>query len=186
MHRLFVSLVLGVGSLGLLLVPSPTVQAQNRAPSSKPAKATAGIPATVVVHLPADARLTIDGQATTSTAAERRFVSPPLAAGQDFHYTFKAEFNKDGKKTVAREVVSVRAGRETIVWLGTSPGANETRAFYFAPESQPVTTYYGSTTYPESYSGGAYSLRVLPMSEQDPLNGSGPPGSDDPNSTRTR
>jgi len=43
-------------------------------------------PATLVVSLPADARLIIDGEATTSTTARRTFVSPELAPGKTYSY----------------------------------------------------------------------------------------------------
>src|SRR5262249_44410809 len=44
--------------------------------------------ATVLVRLPADARLYADGSLLRLTGPERRFVSPPLPAGQEFTYRF--------------------------------------------------------------------------------------------------
>jgi hypothetical protein len=49
-------------------------------------------PATLIVSLPADAKLLVDNTVTTSTSAERVFVSPTLVAGQVYSYTLKAEF----------------------------------------------------------------------------------------------
>jgi uncharacterized protein (TIGR03000 family) len=111
-------------------------------------------PATIRVTLPADARLTVDGQPTRSTSAERLFLSPPLEPGQDFRYTFRAEFLREGKTVTVQRDVIVRAGRETAVSLdvpGGAParyapggpayasggGTSETRAFYYSPESPP-------------------------------------------------
>jgi len=192
MQRLFATLILAVSAMGSMLAQPLIAQAQNpRAGSASPALSTAGVPATVFVNLPTDAKLTIDGQATTSTGAQRRFISPPIETGKEFHYAFRAEFVTDGKNVIAKEVVPVRAGRETVVWLGVP--APEARAFYFAPESQapsvqaPRVFQYGSTAYPGIYPGGGESSpRVLPMSEQDPLKGTGLPGADDPNSARAR
>jgi uncharacterized protein (TIGR03000 family) len=74
-------------------------------------------PATVVVNLPADAKLSVDDYLTTSTSATRVFVSPALAPGQDFTYTLKGEIVRDGKTIVATKQISVRAGVRTNVNL---------------------------------------------------------------------
>jgi uncharacterized protein (TIGR03000 family) len=73
--------------------------------------------ATIIVNLPADAKLTIDGQATTSTSGTRRFSSPALEPGKEYFYTLKAEVVADGKPEVITERVTVRANRETRVNL---------------------------------------------------------------------
>jgi uncharacterized protein (TIGR03000 family) len=71
--------------------------------------------ATVVVELPADATLTIDGAATTSTSATRVFQTPELEPGQTFHYTFQAQVERDGKVQSETRRVEVRAGEQTRV-----------------------------------------------------------------------
>ena len=48
-------------------------------------------PATVVVTLPASAKLTVDGSATSSTSAVRTFVSPTLLPNRDYTYTLTAD-----------------------------------------------------------------------------------------------
>jgi uncharacterized protein (TIGR03000 family) len=70
-------------------------------------------PATMVVTLPAEAKLTIDGNPTTSTTARRVFNSPPLTRGKSYHYTLKAEVPVAGKTEVITKVIEVQAGRET-------------------------------------------------------------------------
>jgi uncharacterized protein (TIGR03000 family) len=70
-------------------------------------------PATIIVSLPANATLTIDDAATTSTASPRVFTSPVLPAGRDFHYTLKAQIVRDGKTFVVSKEVTVRAGETT-------------------------------------------------------------------------
>ena len=109
-------------------------------------------PATIRVTLPADARLTVDGHPTQSTSAERLFLSPPLEPGQDYRYTLKAEFVREGKTLTVRQDVIVRPGRETAVSLDVPAGAvaryapgrpayaygsgsPETSAYYYTPES---------------------------------------------------
>jgi uncharacterized protein (TIGR03000 family) len=72
-------------------------------------------PATIVLRLPADAKLTIDGSATKSTDSLRTFVSPPLQAGKDYQYALRAEVMRDGKKVERTRDVSVRAGQTSEV-----------------------------------------------------------------------
>jgi uncharacterized protein (TIGR03000 family) len=69
--------------------------------------------ATILVSLPADARLLIDDQATTSTGYSRLFVSPTLNPGREYHYTLKAQAVRDGKTVTAERVITVRAGETT-------------------------------------------------------------------------
>src|SRR5439155_3855645 len=53
--------------------------------------------ATVVVRLPADARLYADNTALRLTGTERRFVTPELPAGQEYTYRFRVEYDRDGE-----------------------------------------------------------------------------------------
>jgi uncharacterized protein (TIGR03000 family) len=79
--------------------------------------APAAAPATVVVRLPADARLTFDGAATRSTGAARTFQSPPLEAGAAGQYVLRAEIVRDGRTLSVRHRVQVRAGTVSEVHL---------------------------------------------------------------------
>jgi uncharacterized protein (TIGR03000 family) len=84
-------------------------------------------PVTLIVSLPADAKLTIDGNATTSTSAQRTFVSPALKMGQDYSYTLKAEVVRNGQTQAVTQQVKVRAGEETRVALDIPTGAVASR-----------------------------------------------------------
>ncbi len=86
--------------------------------------APASAPATVIVNLPADAKLTFDGTATTSTTASRRFTTPALPTGNDMSYTLTAEIVREGKTLKATQVVSVRAGQTTDVNLSDAQFTN--------------------------------------------------------------
>jgi len=72
---------------------------------------TTSAPATIVVNVPAEAKLLIDGNATTSTSERRVFVSPSLEPEQEYYYTVQVE-HKGETKT---ERVAVRAGQEVNV-----------------------------------------------------------------------
>ena len=80
-------------------------------PKDKEDEVSTTAPATIIVSLPAEAKLSIDDAATTSTGAVRTFVSPALENGREFHYDLKAEVN--GKSLTKR--ITVRAGEETRV-----------------------------------------------------------------------
>jgi len=74
-----------------------------------------GNEATIVVNLPADATLTIDGEQTQSTSGTRVFVSPPLQQGKTYQYTLRAEVNRDGRRETTSRTVDVQAGRTANV-----------------------------------------------------------------------
>ncbi len=78
-------------------------------------KAEVEAPATIVVSLPADARLSIDGNATTSTSERRTFDTPALPTAEQFQYTLRAEIVRDGRTIVETQTVNVRGGQETVV-----------------------------------------------------------------------
>ncbi|HZV03846.1 MAG TPA: TIGR03000 domain-containing protein [Gemmataceae bacterium] len=73
--------------------------------------------ATLIVNLPEDATLTIDGEATTSTSAQRVFVTPTLEQGKEYEYTLKAQVVRDGKPQIATAKVTVRPGETSQVEL---------------------------------------------------------------------
>jgi uncharacterized protein (TIGR03000 family) len=83
----------------------------------------AGAEATLMVTLPEDAKLTIDGEETTSTSANRVFVSPALEQGKEYEYTLKAQVTRDGKVRIATARVTIRPGEVSQVEL-TIPAAS--------------------------------------------------------------
>lgn len=110
----------GMGTMGAPIIPGNVVPG-NVVPNT-PAPSTGGkktmldsAPATLVVSVPAGARLSIGGEATTSTATQRVFVSPALNFGRDYQYTVQAEFQKDGKTVKLSKEVAVKAGEETRI-----------------------------------------------------------------------
>jgi len=76
-------------------------------------------PATIVLSLPADAKVSIDGVATSSTSASRTFLTPELLPAKEFVYVLSAEIVRDGQTLKVSEQVTVRAGEETRVQFGT-------------------------------------------------------------------
>ena len=90
--------------------PAPTVQQAGALTANTPTAR-----ATVVVKLPADARLFADGRALNLTGAERKFVSPDLPTGQEFVYRFKAEYERGGETVSVTKKVPVQAGQTAAV-----------------------------------------------------------------------
>lgn len=84
-------------------------------------------PATLVITLPADAVLTLDGATTKSTGALRTFATPPLPAGEEFMYTLKATWKQDGKDRAVERKVKVTAGTQVEVDLNPDELSAEER-----------------------------------------------------------
>ncbi|HZY86054.1 MAG TPA: TIGR03000 domain-containing protein [Gemmataceae bacterium] len=74
-------------------------------------------PATLVVHLPPGARLTIDGYPPRATGETRWFITPHLEPGRTFHYDLKAEVERGGKRLTRTQEVAVQAGQRTDVTI---------------------------------------------------------------------
>lgn len=71
--------------------------------------------ATVVVALPADAKLYADDRAMNLSSASRTFVTPTLEAGRTYQYTLRAEYTRAGEMVKTSRRVTVRAGETTRV-----------------------------------------------------------------------
>jgi uncharacterized protein (TIGR03000 family) len=66
--------------------------------------------ATLIVTLPANAKLTVDEYVAVSTANTRVFTTPVLTPGKAYRYNLKAEFVVNGLKVTQSKEVFVRAG----------------------------------------------------------------------------
>jgi uncharacterized protein (TIGR03000 family) len=103
---------------GAVSYAAPMALAYDSLPASPPVTTTrsmypdtsAANRATIIVHLPEAATLTVDGKPTTSTSTTRRFYSPPLEPGKSYHYTFVARMEHNGKEVKAQRRVQVSAG----------------------------------------------------------------------------
>ncbi len=71
--------------------------------------------ATIVVSLPADAKLSFDGKATQQDSERRVFMTPPLEAGKISYYQLRAEMVLAGRNRIVTQQIMVRAGEETRV-----------------------------------------------------------------------
>lgn len=88
---------------------NPTTTANNRA--------------TITVHLPEMAILTVNGKATASATATRRFYTPPLDSGLTYDYTFEARMDRYGRTLKVDKHVVVSAGDQKEITI-TLPDLN--------------------------------------------------------------
>jgi uncharacterized protein (TIGR03000 family) len=98
--------------------PAPAKQPEPIKALPKPtSEVRFSAPATIVVTLPAEAKLMVDGAATTSTDSVRVFTSPALELNKTFYYTLNGEMVRDGQVLKTSQQVAVHAGEETRVEL---------------------------------------------------------------------
>ncbi len=98
-----------------------TAAIPTSAPAVSPAPvAAAPLPTqgTVIVNLPADAKMFVDGREAHLTSASRSFTTPTLQQGRDYYYTIKAQANRDGETRVQSARLVVRAGQTARVDFG--------------------------------------------------------------------
>jgi uncharacterized protein (TIGR03000 family) len=100
------------------VAPAGSLNTAARPPANNPAlvsNSSAPARATVVVRLPADARLFADARQLALTGAERKFVTPELPPNQDFTYRFRVEYERDGETLSVTRKVPVRAGGSVTI-----------------------------------------------------------------------
>jgi len=73
------------------------------------------------MRVPADARIWVDGAATTSTGSVREFASPPLKPGSQYHYEVQARWTENGHEVTQTQQVTVSAGTSIRVDFPLSP-----------------------------------------------------------------
>jgi len=76
----------------------------------------------MVVSLPPDATLTIDGQPTSSVSGKRVFTTPELEPGKNYHYDLEAKVIRNGAEQLVRRKVTYQAGDKVEVSLDFPAG----------------------------------------------------------------
>lgn len=100
---------------GAMPVPASTPAPPAMPPKDGKTTAMMAAPAALVVALPADASLKINGVATSQASDVRQFATPTIAGGQNFYYTLSAEIVRNGQTLTSVQTVTVRAGETTSV-----------------------------------------------------------------------
>ena len=102
------------GGGGVIVTPAKTMPQGEKIDAPKK-DASVPTPGTIVVTLPADAKLSIDGYVSNQTSGQRRLVTPAIQPGQEFTYTLVAETTQNGQAVSQTQLVTVRAGQQTPV-----------------------------------------------------------------------
>src|SRR5262245_25146096 len=74
-----------------------------------------GNQATIVVRLPAEAKLVVGTTETTQRGSERRFLSPELVAGYNYSYQLEARWMENGKEVTVTRTVNFKPGQTAVV-----------------------------------------------------------------------
>ncbi|NDC53954.1 MAG: TIGR03000 domain-containing protein [Planctomycetia bacterium] len=85
--------------------------------------------ALLVVTLPAEAQVFVNGTKTSATGSLRRYVSRGLEAGKDYEYVVRMVVDRDGAEHEETRVVSLSAGvRKTVEFGAVAPTAQAVKA----------------------------------------------------------
>jgi uncharacterized protein (TIGR03000 family) len=101
------------------VAPNPVNPPAKAAPEAGKKVGQAPVSATVVVRLPAEAKLYANGQLTRLADAERKFVTPALQPGVSYHYELKVEAVVDGRPVTETRRVDVAAGQRYDIDFGS-------------------------------------------------------------------
>jgi uncharacterized protein (TIGR03000 family) len=78
----------------------------------------------IVVDVPAEARLFVNGAATSSTGGVRRFLSRGLVSGKRYEFVVRMAVDRDGSTAEETKVVSLTAGeRSQVSFSAPAPAA---------------------------------------------------------------
>jgi uncharacterized protein (TIGR03000 family) len=92
----------------------PEKKAPEQGPEPKKKKKTGDgdeTRARLIVQLPADAKLFIDGNLMNSTSQKRTFITPVLQPDQAYFYDLRAEVVRDGRTIASTQRVILRPGQ---------------------------------------------------------------------------
>lgn len=102
------------------MIAGPNTRSYYLAPGQ--AAPTQPTPAEMVVHLPPDATLTVDGEPTKQTSNTRVFITPELKPGMEYTYELKAQVQRPDGPVTTTQKVRVVPGQATEVVMNL-PGS---------------------------------------------------------------
>jgi uncharacterized protein (TIGR03000 family) len=117
----------------LLLALSVAPAVRGQAPDTQERRAF------ITVRVNEEAKVTVDGKATTQTGSVRHFYSPPLEPGKTYHYNFVVRWNPthDWETYTVNRKVQVEAGKTTEVDLReVKPEKGDTIDIIYVPTPQ--------------------------------------------------
>lgn len=103
---------------------TPTLPTESDEPFQRPLPKKSG---SVVIRVPAEAVVEIEGSRMKQSGERRRFETPPLDVREKYFYMIKATWQEEGKPIARQQLVGVRAEKEVTVDLRPA-GAKAARA----------------------------------------------------------
>jgi uncharacterized protein (TIGR03000 family) len=95
--------------------------------------------ASLIVSVPADAKVFVNDRPTTSTGTERHYMSNGLKAGRTYSYTIRAEVVRDGQTITETKAVKLAAGRRAdLAFALAAPAETQTRLVLRVPDDARV------------------------------------------------
>ena len=105
--------------------PAPAVYPAPAAPTAAPPMSDgASLPAdrvAVVVTVPADAKVYVNGYLTKSTGKQRQFSSGGIKPDASYEYLVRVEFVRDGKPVREEKTVLLTAGKSASLVFNATP-----------------------------------------------------------------
>jgi uncharacterized protein (TIGR03000 family) len=133
--------------MGEMMPQASTMPPAGLPPANVGETLTAANQATVVVTLPADAKLFIEGKLIDQTGSVRAFRTPelqPVPAGQSYEYTMSIEVVRNGRTVKSEEKVRVEAGKVARVnFAEPAPGSGNTAQIHVRMPADAVLTVDG-------------------------------------------
>ena len=122
---------------------APTPAPAAGAPAASLDSDTGGL----TVSVPANAKVFVNGNATTSTGSLREYVSRGLETGYEYNYEVRAEVMVNGKLVSDTKTVSLQAGRmQNLAFNFAAPEAVETVLKLVVPTDAKVTLAGNATS----------------------------------------
>jgi uncharacterized protein (TIGR03000 family) len=111
--------------------------------------------ATIIVTLPVDARLYVDGTLMTLTGAVRTFRAPNLQPNLKYTYTIRMEVERNGKKLEDSKTVELQPGKTTqVVFAEPAPASGTARLDIKVPAGATLTVEG------QAYAAGQQSIQT--------------------------
>ena len=100
----------------------------------------------LAVNVPAEAKIFVNGQATTSTGSNRQYVSRDLQNGMTYAYEVRAEIVRDGQTLEQTKTIDLRAGSTSTLDFDFDAQPVETSLTVRVPAEAKVYLAGNSTT----------------------------------------
>ena len=103
--------------------PAPPAPGETPAPGAEKPASLRHIDGTLTVEVPAEAKIYVNGQETSSTGEIRQYISRNLQPGYNYSYEVRAEMIVDGKPVNQIKTVDLKAGEVAKVAFNLTPAA---------------------------------------------------------------